>query len=146
MELEIFKIDHCWNLLSTYSVYIYFVCLIRHKVNEWFVYFVRICIMLQFDWSLYHFIFILTRLVIPLCTWVYLGYLLMNSKVIPLSYLKSFCVEHSLLLHNQLPWFSDMQFSFFLFSGYVGVSLLSPVMHNLWIWRVRSFVLIYIFK
>lgn len=29
----------------------------------------------------------------------------------------------------------DMQFSFFLFSGYVGVSLLSPVMHNLWIWR-----------
>lgn len=30
---------------------------------------------------------------------------------------------------------ADMQFSFFLFSGYVGVSLLSPVMHNLWIWR-----------
>ncbi|XP_028767510.1 phosphatidylinositol glycan anchor biosynthesis class U protein isoform X2 [Neltuma alba] len=30
---------------------------------------------------------------------------------------------------------SDMKFSFFLFSGYVGVSLLSPVMHNLWIWR-----------
>ncbi|KAL2321672.1 hypothetical protein Fmac_026051 [Flemingia macrophylla] len=29
----------------------------------------------------------------------------------------------------------DMNFSFFLFSGYVGVSLLSPVMHNLWIWR-----------
>ncbi|KAK7389360.1 hypothetical protein VNO78_24309 [Psophocarpus tetragonolobus] len=29
----------------------------------------------------------------------------------------------------------DMQFSFFLLSGYVGVSLLSPVMHNLWIWR-----------
>ncbi|XP_061364214.1 uncharacterized protein LOC133307676 [Gastrolobium bilobum] len=29
----------------------------------------------------------------------------------------------------------DMKFSFFLFSGYVGVSLLSPVMHNLWIWR-----------
>ncbi|RZB56685.1 Phosphatidylinositol glycan anchor biosynthesis class U protein isoform B [Glycine soja] len=29
----------------------------------------------------------------------------------------------------------DMQFSFFLFSGYIGVSLLSPVMHNLWIWR-----------
>ncbi|KAJ0042928.1 hypothetical protein Pint_17290 [Pistacia integerrima] len=28
-----------------------------------------------------------------------------------------------------------MQFSFFLFCGYVGVSLLSPVMHNLWIWR-----------
>ncbi|XP_057977658.1 uncharacterized protein LOC131164467 isoform X2 [Malania oleifera] len=30
---------------------------------------------------------------------------------------------------------SDMQFSFFLFCGYVGVFLLSPVMHNLWIWR-----------
>ncbi|GMN32303.1 hypothetical protein TIFTF001_003610 [Ficus carica] len=29
----------------------------------------------------------------------------------------------------------DMQFSFFLFCVYVGVSLLSPVMHNLWIWR-----------
>ncbi|KAK7265544.1 hypothetical protein RJT34_33164 [Clitoria ternatea] len=29
----------------------------------------------------------------------------------------------------------DMQFSFFLFAGYVGVSFLSPVMHNLWIWR-----------
>ncbi|XP_030538221.1 phosphatidylinositol glycan anchor biosynthesis class U protein-like isoform X2 [Rhodamnia argentea] len=30
---------------------------------------------------------------------------------------------------------ADMNFSFFLFCGYVGVSLLSPVMHNLWIWR-----------
>ncbi|XAR55037.1 hypothetical protein NMG60_11030412 [Bertholletia excelsa] len=30
---------------------------------------------------------------------------------------------------------ADMQFSFFLSCGYVGVSLLSPVMHNLWIWR-----------
>ncbi|KAL6280287.1 hypothetical protein ACE6H2_017168 [Prunus campanulata] len=29
----------------------------------------------------------------------------------------------------------EMQFSFCLFSVYVGVSLLSPVMHNLWIWR-----------
>ncbi|CAI8609721.1 unnamed protein product [Vicia faba] len=29
----------------------------------------------------------------------------------------------------------DMQYSFFLFSGFVGVSLFSPVMHNLWIWR-----------
>ncbi|KAK6947725.1 hypothetical protein RJ641_001198, partial [Dillenia turbinata] len=29
----------------------------------------------------------------------------------------------------------DMHFSFFLFCGYVGVFLLSPVMHNLWIWR-----------
>ncbi|CAL9138465.1 unnamed protein product [Musa acuminata var. zebrina] len=30
---------------------------------------------------------------------------------------------------------ADMHFSFFLFCGYIGVSLLSPVMHNLWIWR-----------
>ncbi|KAK6117099.1 hypothetical protein DH2020_049144 [Rehmannia glutinosa] len=30
---------------------------------------------------------------------------------------------------------AEMQFSFFLFCGYVGVSLLSPVMHNIWIWR-----------
>ncbi|CAK9173071.1 unnamed protein product [Ilex paraguariensis] len=30
---------------------------------------------------------------------------------------------------------ADMQFSFFLFCGCLGVSLLSPVMHNLWIWR-----------
>ncbi|PON92350.1 GPI transamidase subunit PIG-U [Trema orientale] len=30
---------------------------------------------------------------------------------------------------------ADMQFSFFLFCVYVGVSLLSSVMHNLWIWR-----------
>ncbi|XP_068654854.1 uncharacterized protein [Aristolochia californica] len=30
---------------------------------------------------------------------------------------------------------ADMRFSFFLFCGYIGVSLLSPVMHNLWIWR-----------
>ncbi|KAG8662122.1 phosphatidylinositol glycan anchor biosynthesis class U protein isoform X1 [Manihot esculenta] len=30
---------------------------------------------------------------------------------------------------------ADMQFSFFIFCGYVGISLLSPVMHNLWIWR-----------
>lgn len=30
---------------------------------------------------------------------------------------------------------ADMQFTFFLFCGYVGISLLSPVMHNLWIWR-----------
>ncbi|XP_010055599.2 phosphatidylinositol glycan anchor biosynthesis class U protein [Eucalyptus grandis] len=30
---------------------------------------------------------------------------------------------------------AEMKFSFFLFCGYVGVSLLSPVMHNLWIWR-----------
>ncbi|VYS49842.1 unnamed protein product [Arabidopsis thaliana] len=29
----------------------------------------------------------------------------------------------------------DMKFSFFLFCGYLGISLLSPVMHNLWIWR-----------
>ncbi|XP_071919815.1 uncharacterized protein [Coffea arabica] len=36
------------------------------------------------------------------------------------------------LFANEL---AEMQFSFFLFCGYVGVSLLSPVMHNLWIWR-----------
>ncbi|KAG9441465.1 hypothetical protein H6P81_017319 [Aristolochia fimbriata] len=30
---------------------------------------------------------------------------------------------------------ADMRFSFVLFCGYIGVSLLSPVMHNLWIWR-----------
>nr|CAB3450725.1 unnamed protein product [Digitaria exilis] len=30
---------------------------------------------------------------------------------------------------------AEMQFTFFLFFGYIGVSLLSPVMHNLWIWR-----------
>ncbi|KVH91882.1 GPI transamidase subunit PIG-U [Cynara cardunculus var. scolymus] len=30
----------------------------------------------------------------------------------------------------------NMQFSFFLFSGYLGTLLLSPVMHNLWIWRI----------
>lgn len=30
---------------------------------------------------------------------------------------------------------ADMKFSFFLLCGYIGVSLLSPVMHNLWIWR-----------
>ncbi|KAG7036063.1 Phosphatidylinositol glycan anchor biosynthesis class U protein [Cucurbita argyrosperma subsp. argyrosperma] len=29
----------------------------------------------------------------------------------------------------------DLEFSFFLFCGYIGISLLSPVMHNLWIWR-----------
>ncbi|KAJ0048914.1 hypothetical protein Pint_16060 [Pistacia integerrima] len=27
---------------------------------------------------------------------------------------------------------------FFLFCGYVGVPLLSPVMHNLWIWRIEA--------
>ncbi|CAN4077801.1 unnamed protein product [Withania somnifera] len=36
------------------------------------------------------------------------------------------------LFFNEL---AEMQFSFFLFCGYVGVSLLSVVMHNLWIWR-----------
>ncbi|CAM8990486.1 unnamed protein product [Rhodiola kirilowii] len=30
---------------------------------------------------------------------------------------------------------ADMKFSFFLLCGYIGVNLLSPVMHNLWIWR-----------
>ncbi|KAE8706090.1 GPI transamidase subunit PIG-U isoform 3 [Hibiscus syriacus] len=41
--------------------------------------------------------------------------------------------DSALYLALSLP--SDMQFSLFLFCGYVGVSLLSPVMHNLWIWR-----------
>ncbi|KAJ7954504.1 Phosphatidylinositol glycan anchor biosynthesis class U [Quillaja saponaria] len=36
------------------------------------------------------------------------------------------------LFANEL---ADVKFSFLLFCGYVGVSLLSPVMHNLWIWR-----------
>ncbi|XP_072957752.1 uncharacterized protein [Typha angustifolia] len=36
------------------------------------------------------------------------------------------------LFANEL---ADMQFSFFLFFGYIAVTLLSPVMHNLWIWR-----------
>ncbi|KAL0918527.1 hypothetical protein M5K25_010539 [Dendrobium thyrsiflorum] len=36
------------------------------------------------------------------------------------------------LFANEL---AEMKFSFFLFCGYIGVSLLSPVMHNLWIWR-----------
>lgn len=36
------------------------------------------------------------------------------------------------LFANEL---AEMHFSFFLFCGYIGVSLLSPVMHNLWIWR-----------
>ncbi|CAN1275179.1 Phosphatidylinositol glycan anchor biosynthesis class U protein [Linum perenne] len=39
------------------------------------------------------------------------------------------------LFLDELAGCADMQFSFFLFCGYVGVSLLSPVMHNLWIWR-----------
>ncbi|KAJ7952369.1 phosphatidylinositol glycan anchor biosynthesis class U protein-like [Quillaja saponaria] len=36
------------------------------------------------------------------------------------------------LFANEL---ADVKFSFLLFCGYVAVSLLSPVMHNLWIWR-----------
>ncbi|XP_031275130.1 phosphatidylinositol glycan anchor biosynthesis class U protein-like isoform X1 [Pistacia vera] len=56
------------------------------------------------------------------------------------SMLKSYpSVGDSALYLGLLGWFvfelADMQFSFFLFCGYVGVSLLSPVMHNLWIWR-----------
>ncbi|XP_039040390.1 phosphatidylinositol glycan anchor biosynthesis class U protein-like isoform X3 [Hibiscus syriacus] len=56
------------------------------------------------------------------------------------SMLKSYpSVGDSALYLGLLGWFvnefSDMQFSLFLFCGYVGVSLLSPVMHNLWIWR-----------
>ncbi|XP_020869517.1 phosphatidylinositol glycan anchor biosynthesis class U protein isoform X2 [Arabidopsis lyrata subsp. lyrata] len=30
---------------------------------------------------------------------------------------------------------TDMEHSFFIFCGYIGFSLLSPVMHNIWIWR-----------
>ncbi|KAL8138753.1 hypothetical protein V2J09_004754 [Rumex salicifolius] len=30
---------------------------------------------------------------------------------------------------------AEMNFSFVLFCGFIGVNLLSPVMHNLWIWR-----------
>ncbi|CAD5312540.1 unnamed protein product [Arabidopsis thaliana] len=30
---------------------------------------------------------------------------------------------------------TDMEYSFFIFCGYIGFSLLSPVMHNFWIWR-----------
>ncbi|XVE93598.1 hypothetical protein REPUB_Repub01dG0208300 [Reevesia pubescens] len=56
------------------------------------------------------------------------------------SMLKSYpSVGDSALYLGLLGWFvnelADMQFSFFLFCGYIGVSLLSPVMHNLWIWR-----------
>ncbi|OVA14151.1 GPI transamidase subunit PIG-U [Macleaya cordata] len=56
------------------------------------------------------------------------------------SMLKSYpSVGDSALYLALLGWFvyelADMQFSFFLFCGYVGVILLSPVMHNLWIWR-----------
>ncbi|KAJ0975776.1 hypothetical protein J5N97_017741 [Dioscorea zingiberensis] len=36
------------------------------------------------------------------------------------------------LFANEL---AEMRFSFFLLCGYFGISLLSPVMHNLWIWR-----------
>jgi phosphatidylinositol glycan class U len=32
---------------------------------------------------------------------------------------------------------TDMEYSFFIFCGYIGFSLLSPVMHNFWIWRVK---------
>ncbi|KAL6181921.1 hypothetical protein ACLB2K_048569 [Fragaria x ananassa] len=56
------------------------------------------------------------------------------------SMLKSYpSVGDSALYLGFLGWFvyelSEMKFSFFLFCVYVGVSLLSPVMHNLWIWR-----------
>ncbi|XP_031486498.1 uncharacterized protein LOC116254960 [Nymphaea colorata] len=36
------------------------------------------------------------------------------------------------LFANEL---AEMRFSFMLVGGYIGVHLLSPVMHNLWIWR-----------
>ncbi|XP_050150717.1 uncharacterized protein LOC126625699 isoform X3 [Malus sylvestris] len=56
------------------------------------------------------------------------------------SMLKSYpSVGDSALYIGLLGWFvnelSEMRFSFCLFSVYVGVFLLSPVMHNLWIWR-----------
>ncbi|KAI3985404.1 hypothetical protein MKX01_033718 [Papaver californicum] len=56
------------------------------------------------------------------------------------SMLKSYpSVGNSALYLALMGWFvyelAEMQFSFFLFCGYVGVILLSPVMHNLWIWR-----------
>ncbi|KAM1385829.1 hypothetical protein ACFX2I_032090 [Malus domestica] len=56
------------------------------------------------------------------------------------SMLKSYpSVGDSALYFGLLGWFvnelSEMRFSFCLFSVYVGISLLSPVMHNLWIWR-----------
>ncbi|KAL6177202.1 hypothetical protein ACLB2K_048728 [Fragaria x ananassa] len=56
------------------------------------------------------------------------------------SMLKSYpSVGDSALYLGLLGWFvyelSEMKFSFFLFCVYVGVSLLSPVMHNLWKWR-----------
>ncbi|KAF4367803.1 hypothetical protein F8388_016626 [Cannabis sativa] len=47
--------------------------------------------------------------------------------------LSGLCVYCNLFNAKVLPF--NMQFSFFLFCAYVGVSLLSPVMHNLWIWR-----------
>ncbi|RXI01029.1 hypothetical protein DVH24_001263 [Malus domestica] len=60
------------------------------------------------------------------------------------SMLKSYpSVGDSALYFGLLGWFVnelsgksvEMRFSFCLFSVYVGISLLSPVMHNLWIWR-----------
>ncbi|KAK9103399.1 hypothetical protein Sjap_020653 [Stephania japonica] len=56
------------------------------------------------------------------------------------SMLKSYpSVGDSALYLALLGWFvnelADMKCSFFLLCGYVGVTLLSPVMHNLWIWR-----------
>ncbi|KAB2622669.1 phosphatidylinositol glycan anchor biosynthesis class U protein [Pyrus ussuriensis x Pyrus communis] len=56
------------------------------------------------------------------------------------SMLKSYpSVGDSALYFGLLGWFvnelSEMRFSSCLFSVYVGISLLSPVMHNLWIWR-----------
>lgn len=48
-------------------------------------------------------------------------------------------IADSALYLSLLALFSNemeaIRFSFFIFAGYIGVSLLSPVMHNLWIWR-----------
>lgn len=78
------------------------------------------------------------RLGIQLCTLVCWAGLFMNclvsSRFVPLyTFDMVWHVKPSTL------WCADMKFSFFLFCVYVGVSLLSPVMHNLWIWRVWTF-------
>ncbi|MBA0702248.1 hypothetical protein Goari_022220 [Gossypium aridum] len=50
---------------------------------------------------------------------------LLEMRALNIARLGSHCITYA----------CNMQFSLFLFCGYVGVSLLSPVMHNLWIWR-----------
>lgn len=48
----------------------------------------------------------------------------------------SVLLKYRMGTHLSIFCFADMQFSFVLFCGYAGVNLLSPIMHNLWIWRV----------